>query len=161
MNKVHHSRSVPSILDGRSITGRLSSKQTAIIRDLYDSSLVIESNTDFFQLVKSQTICDQTSVEFVGLGDIKPNEYPKFPRCKTLKLTRCDKNFVYYWLHSDTFPSLETVILWSHPGHRMVYYNFPVSVKWIVHPEWIMYASITDRHIKEDINAPPLYKRIK
>lgn len=158
MAQRHKQRSVTRILETRNVLGTLSSTHIDYLRNLYDAPLVIKTNDDFYRLIDEHTIIDRTCVEFVGLGDIKPNDFPIFPKCKTLKLTRCDKNFAHYWLSSRIFPELETIILWSHPGHRMVYYSFSPTIRWIVHPEFITYADAPGRIIVKDTNAPPLYK---
>ena len=50
------------------------------------------------------------------MGDLHPfRPAPVFRSARTLFLTNCDKNFVYYWLRRDVFPAVRDVYLDSHP----------------------------------------------
>jgi len=52
-----------------------------------------------------------------GMGDLHGfSPSPIFPNAQTVCLWRCDKNFVYYWLRPDVFPSVRAFyFLRTHP----------------------------------------------
>ncbi|MBA3756248.1 MAG: hypothetical protein H0X02_08520 [Nitrosomonas sp.] len=58
------------------------------------------------------------------LGDIHPYHDGPVIQAHTVVLDNCDKNFVFYWLNSRTFPYMNTLVLNSHPCE-------PSIVRWI------------------------------
>ena len=50
-----------------------------------------------------------------------------FPRCKTLVMHDCDKNFFYYWAKRGRFPNVEHVVVNGHPAdydrHLLFYHD--------------------------------------
>ena len=55
-------------------------------------------------------------VEINQCGNIHPyNNGPVFSVTTKVFLMNCDKNFIYYWLKTKTFPTVEDIYLFSHP----------------------------------------------
>lgn len=58
-------------------------------------------------------------------GDI--HGFPEGPvfKCENLVLDQCDKNFLCYWLHKQTFPNVKQIFIGSHPcDHYVLPRNF-------------------------------------
>lgn len=49
------------------------------------------------------------------MGDIHPTKLKPQLNCETLVVNRCDKNFVYYWVHANIFINVKNIFLLSHP----------------------------------------------
>lgn len=65
-----------------------------------------------------------------------------FPYARVVVMDACDKNFVYYHLRPETFPSAEAVVLHSHPCEATVLYRFPgaavyVTEHWFESVHWL------------------------
>lgn len=100
--------------------------------------LVITGNEEFYNL--QDAMYTNREVVFDKVGDIKPNSYPIFPNCKTLKFNNCDKNFVFYWLRAVVFPNVETVYMHSHPCEPQIFSRLDTNVKIYVHTKYERYV---------------------
>jgi len=60
------------------------------------------------------------------------NNWPVFSHCKTLIVSGGDKNWCFYWLDREVFPSVETIVLIGiSPCDPLVLTRFP-SAQWYV-----------------------------
>lgn len=78
-------------------------------------------------------------VIFDRCGDIHPRSQLSFPQVTSVCLYRCDKNFVYYWLHGGIFPNLVHIDLLSHPCEPDVLSRFTCPIQMDQHyfkPQW-------------------------
>ena len=90
--------------------------------------------------LKGKYITNQC-VAIRGCGDIHPfHDAPIFTGANIVFITGCDKNFVYYWLTSRTFPNAQIVYLNSHSCDYPVLRRFPRAQ---------MYLSDWYEHYKE------------
>ena len=56
-------------------------------------------------------------------GDIHPCSNGPIFTATDLFMLNCNKNFVYYWMNSYTFPNISTIYLASHPCEIQVFYR--------------------------------------
>src|SRR3989304_7934271 len=78
--------------------------------------LTIQNSAEFFSLPPHPLPAVQ-ALDISGCGDIHPKSRHTFPNVENLWLSRCDKNFVYYWGNLRVFPSVKRIYLSAHPGY--------------------------------------------
>jgi hypothetical protein len=76
-------------------------------------TLEIQSSVAWYALGSRRLT--QTEVVLSNMGDIHPYQNGPVFEETTVRLNRCDKNFVFYWLKPSTFPCVKTIHLNSHP----------------------------------------------
>ncbi|AGC02275.1 hypothetical protein H012_gp176 [Acanthamoeba polyphaga moumouvirus] len=79
------------------------------------SALFLENRKDDIRSLNYQNIIENETLVLIGYGDITPYRNSKPFSAKTLYVTKCDKNFIYYWIHKNKFPNLEILYMDSHP----------------------------------------------
>jgi hypothetical protein len=85
--------------------------------------LHLKGNTNWLKLSNQHFACNTVNVQ--NMGSVPPfHEGPTF-YAENVFLTYCDKNFVFYWLHSATFPNAKRIYLSSHPCEYDVLHRFP------------------------------------
>lgn len=82
--------------------------------------------TAWYAAMKDKTIFPHAGhITIERCGDIHPQDYPRFPNATSVTMDRCDKNFVFYWLHEGVFPNINQIYLNSHPCEPQVLHRFP------------------------------------
>ena len=61
-------------------------------------------------------VFDQKTVYIKDAGNIHPKMDGRVFKCDTLIVDQCNKNFVYYWIHSYYFINVKNIFLFSHPA---------------------------------------------
>ncbi|AGF84978.1 hypothetical protein QJ854_gp804 [Moumouvirus goulette] len=79
------------------------------------SALFLENKKDDIRLLNYHHIIKNETIVLLGFGDFTPCINSKIFLAKKLYVSKCDKNFVYYWIHKKKFPNLETLYIDSHP----------------------------------------------
>ncbi|AVL95132.1 hypothetical protein ma745 [Moumouvirus australiensis] len=79
------------------------------------SALFLENKKDDIRSLNLHNIIENETIVLVGYGDFTPHINSQIFLAKTLYITKCDKNFVYYWIRKNKFPYLQTIYLDSHP----------------------------------------------
>lgn len=75
--------------------------------------------------LRGQTL-DHDVVVMRGIPGLLPDrDVPVFPKAHTIRIEKCDKNFVFYWCNERTFPNVVDVHLDSHPCEPCVLYRWP------------------------------------
>ena len=89
-----------------------------VLPDFNRKSLAIINGCQSWRDVVNSNGILNSGLEIRNCGDIHPfNHKPNiFSNVKTLFVKEnVDKNFVYYWLNNNTFPSVKNIYLMAHP----------------------------------------------
>lgn len=98
--------------------------------------------------LKTRRVRNNKKIKYLhtdNCGDVHTFEYhdpSTFTNVHTIFATRCDKNFVYYWLNYRHFPNLQTLYLMSHPCEPTVLRQNGVKI--IMDHHWKKYKNIWD-----------------
>src|SRR5687767_14227914 len=84
----------------------------------------IKYNQSFLKLTNK--IVQNNNVMIRECVDIHPyTKAPIFINCNTIFFEKCDKNMIYYWMNTFTFPNVNNIyLLKSHPCDPTVFYRF-------------------------------------
>lgn len=104
-----------------------------------------------FQKLIDQKVLNHsaTHLRLFRCGDISPRDNPRFPVCTDVLFDHCDKNFVFYWLNTHIFPTVENVWIFStHPCQKEIHLRFMKDwgqkvPNFYVDPEYIHYFKVT------------------
>lgn len=95
---------------------------------------------------------DAASVRIARCGDIHPYANgPIFSRAHAVQLDGCDKNFVYYWLNTYTFPVAKEIILNSHPCEMDVLCRFRDQAVMYLDPRFSRYKERLGNYVGDSV----------
>lgn len=57
-------------------------------------------------------------------GLLPSRDVPVFEKARTIRIEKCNKNFVFYWCRESVFPNVTTVYLDSHPCEPCVLWRW-------------------------------------
>ena len=99
-------------------------------------------------------VCLDKSVLFKDISDC--STWDTFPYTTTVIINNCDKNFIYYNLNTNTFPSLERLVTNSNPCDFGVMHRFATKDNYVGYIHSVQYYKYlgswwykTTRHVKE------------
>jgi hypothetical protein len=77
------------------------------------------------ELIEQKTIHPATDVRLTNCNDdIRPKEFPIFPKCQNLMIDNCGKNFFYFWFSRNIFPTVENIWIHNHPCDYEIHLRF-------------------------------------
>lgn len=99
----------------RQITREFTTIRTNVIEsinELKTLSYIVTGRDDWIAHANKSTTTKTLLLK--NIPDVHPTFSTNF-KCNTLILNKCNKNFVFYWLNSNTFPDVKTIFILSHP----------------------------------------------
>jgi len=107
-----------------------------------DNNIAIIEGYNNWDLLKYKNVHNKV-IQIINVAYIASHEgYPIFINAETIFLSRCDKNFVFYWLNKNIFPKVKNIYLFSHPCDPEVFYRFEDVIIYLEDYFWNIYKNL-------------------